>query len=116
MWWREGRSCPPSLPCSPMALGDQVGWGDAGGGLGHRAYCGLGFEGEARRQREHDVFRDRLKRDSTSPTFHHDNFCRFIFSAQIWGSECSKRGCGGGLRGGGRDEEGDALLPPSLPS
>lgn len=40
MCWREGRSCPPSLPRSPMASGDRVGWGDAGGGLGRRAFAG----------------------------------------------------------------------------
>lgn len=34
MSWREGRSCPPSLPHLPTASGDRVGWGDAGGGPG----------------------------------------------------------------------------------
>ena len=67
MCWREGRSCSPSLLCSPTALGDQVGWGDAGGGLGHGAFCRLGFEEEARWRQEHDFFHDTLERDSTSP-------------------------------------------------
>lgn len=43
---------------------------------------------------------DRLERDSTSPTFHHDNFCCCIFSVQSWGSGSSERGCGGGSRVG----------------
>lgn len=79
-----------------MASGGWVGWGDASRGLGHGAIYRLAFEGEAHQQREHDIFRDRLKHDSTSPTFHHDDFCCFIFSAQIWGLERSKRGWGGG--------------------
>lgn len=89
MSWREGGSCPPSLPHLPTALGDWVGWADAGGGPGWILRGGTPGE-------EDDVFCDRLKRDSTSPTFHHDNFCCFIFSLQIWGSGSSKRACGGG--------------------
>lgn len=75
MCWRERRGCPTSLPHSPTASGDWVVWGDAGGGPGRGAFRRLGFE------EEHDIFHDRLKRDLTSPTFHHDKFCRFIFSA-----------------------------------
>lgn len=63
------------------------------------------------------MFRDRLERDSTSPTFHHDNFCCFVFSPANLGlgelQACLWRGVKGRAH---EEEEEDELLPPSLSS
>lgn len=115
MCWREGEAALlPSHATLWLGVtgwaGVMLGWGDAG--LGHGAFCRLGLKGW---QREHNVFHDRLKRDSMSPTFHRDDLCHFISSAQNWGSASLRRGCGGGRRGGGGGCASSSIPLPSYP-
>jgi len=109
-----GKELLPFPPMQPHSFGGSGGLGWCWWGAGARGFLQAGFRRGGSLAAGAWLLPWHTRTWLNVTYFHRDDFFRFIFSAEIWGLECSKHGWGGGLTGGGCDEE-DVLPSQHVP-